>query len=83
MMCAVVLRPERGEKHGRIYRASEATFEAMLRGYRRTLSIALRHPRLLRRISWQGAAAHLAQFLDLDWLTVGLEAKYGIKANDA
>jgi multidrug efflux pump len=47
MMCAVVLRPERGERHGRIYRASEAAFEAMLRGYRRTLSIALRHPRLV------------------------------------
>jgi multidrug efflux pump len=47
MMCAVVLRPERGEKHGWIYRASEAAFEAMLRGYRRTLSVALRHPRLV------------------------------------
>jgi multidrug efflux pump len=47
MMCAVLLRGDRGEPHGWIYRASEAGFEAMLRGYRRTLGIALRHPRLV------------------------------------
>jgi multidrug efflux pump len=47
MMCAVLLRGDRGEPHGWVYRASEAGFEAMLRGYRRTLSVALRHPRLV------------------------------------
>ncbi len=47
MMCAVLLRGDRGEAHGWIYRASEAAFEAMLRGYRRTLGVALRHPRLV------------------------------------
>ena len=44
MMCAVLLRGDRSEPHGRIYRASERVFEAMLRGYRWTLGIALRHP---------------------------------------
>ena len=47
MMCAILLRTDRGVRHGWIYRASEAAFEAMLRGYRRTLGIALRHPRLV------------------------------------
>jgi multidrug efflux pump len=45
MMCAALLRRERGRPHGRIYRASEYFFEAMLSGYRRTLTVALRHPR--------------------------------------
>jgi len=45
MMCAVLLRGERGRPHGRIYRASERAFEALLGGYRRTLAVALRHPR--------------------------------------
>lgn len=40
---------------------------------------ALRFPRLLRRVSWQGIASHLAHFPDLAWLTVGLEDKYGLK----
>jgi multidrug efflux pump len=44
MMCAILLRGDRGEPHGRIYRASEYVFELMLRGYRWTLAIALRHP---------------------------------------
>ena len=44
MMCAVLLRAERDEQHGRIYRFSERVFEAMLSGYRWSLGIALRHP---------------------------------------
>src|SRR5580692_4981105 len=45
MMCAVLLRSERGRPHGRIYRASERVFEVLLNFYRRTLTVALRHPR--------------------------------------
>jgi multidrug efflux pump len=45
MMCAVLLRGERGRPHGRIYRVSEHVFEALLNFYRRTLTVALRHPR--------------------------------------
>jgi multidrug efflux pump len=44
MMCAVLLRGETGEEHGRLYRASERFFEAMLNVYRRSLTAALRHP---------------------------------------
>jgi multidrug efflux pump len=47
MMCAVLLRSEQGRKHGWIYRASERVFEAWLGFYRRTLTVALRHPGLV------------------------------------
>ncbi|HZK89999.1 MAG TPA: efflux RND transporter permease subunit [Stellaceae bacterium] len=43
MMCAFVLRRERGG-HGRLYYASERVFDAMLNFYDRTLSAALRAP---------------------------------------
>src|SRR5215470_12161435 len=45
MMCSVLLRRESNEAHGRLYRASERFFDAMLSFYRRTLSAALAHPR--------------------------------------
>ena len=45
MMCAVLLRGNSGQEHGRLYRASERFFDGMLNAYRRTLTIALRHPR--------------------------------------
>jgi multidrug efflux pump len=44
MMCAVLLRSEVGQKHGRIYQASERFFDAMLNFYRRSLTTALQHP---------------------------------------
>ncbi len=43
MMCARLLRPEAGQRHGRLYRASEKVFAWMLRGYEVTLGWALRH----------------------------------------
>ena len=46
MMCAALLRAERDRPHGWIYRASERVFEALLNFYRRTLTVALRHPRV-------------------------------------
>src|SRR5579883_2374586 len=44
MMCSVLLRQATGEGHGRLYRASERFFQAMLGFYRRTLTAALGHP---------------------------------------
>ncbi|HEY7055010.1 MAG TPA: efflux RND transporter permease subunit, partial [Vicinamibacterales bacterium] len=41
-MCAHLLRPEREAKHGRIYRASERAFDALLRAYDRSLTWMLR-----------------------------------------
>jgi len=43
MMCARLLRPMRDVRHGRLYRASERAFEALARGYARTLDVALRN----------------------------------------
>jgi len=44
MMCAVLLRSDTGQGHGRLYRMSESFFDAMLGLYRRTLAVALQHP---------------------------------------
>uniref|UniRef100_UPI0013D15094 efflux RND transporter permease subunit n=1 Tax=Escherichia coli TaxID=562 RepID=UPI0013D15094 len=47
MMCSVLLRKEERGPRGRLYRASEAAFEAMFNFYRSTLSWTLGHPRLI------------------------------------
>ncbi len=44
MMCAYLLKNERGEKHGRLYMASEKFFDGMLSLYRTTLRWVLDHP---------------------------------------
>ncbi len=44
MMCSRLLKHERAEDHGRIYRASENVFNWMLRTYERLLTDVLRHP---------------------------------------
>jgi multidrug efflux pump len=44
MMCALILPRERVTRHGRLHRAVEQYFDAMLAFYRTTLRVALRHP---------------------------------------
>ena len=44
MMCAYILPIEHGASHGRLYLGVESVFDAMLEFYRRTLTVALRHP---------------------------------------
>jgi multidrug efflux pump len=44
MMCAILLKPEREHKHGRLYHASEYVFVRMLAFYEWTLTRVLRHP---------------------------------------
>jgi multidrug efflux pump len=46
-MCAKFLRPAHEQKHGRLYRASEAGFDCILSGYRRSLRWVLQHPSLM------------------------------------
>jgi len=46
-MCAKFLRSEHDRKHGRLYRLSEAGFDLMLGGYRRSLGWVLHHPALM------------------------------------
>ena len=43
MMCARLLKAHGEERHGRLYNASESAFDAILRGYRGSLSWVLRH----------------------------------------
>jgi multidrug efflux pump len=43
MMCAVLLRPESQGDHGRLHRASERAFDALVSGYERSLGWVLRH----------------------------------------
>jgi len=45
MMCAMLLKPERSRRHGRLYRANERGFDWLLRRYDASLSWVLRHPR--------------------------------------
>jgi multidrug efflux pump len=46
MMCAHLLKSHEGVKHGRLYRWSEAVFEAILDSYASALRGVLRHPAL-------------------------------------
>jgi HAE1 family hydrophobic/amphiphilic exporter-1 len=43
MLCSRFLRPPRTEEHGRVYRAIERMFDALLRVYERSLRWVLRH----------------------------------------
>lgn len=43
MMCAQILKVNPSEKHGRLYRSSEAGFDWILRTYRAALHFVLRH----------------------------------------
>src|ERR1041385_151812 len=46
MLCAKFLRPESEKKHGRVYRFSERAFDGMLKLYRASLGVVLRHQAL-------------------------------------
>jgi multidrug efflux pump len=50
MMCSRLLRPEKGRRHGRLYAWSERAFEAMRRGYERSLTWALDHGLIIMAI---------------------------------
>ncbi|MGH9663833.1 MAG: efflux RND transporter permease subunit, partial [Bryobacteraceae bacterium] len=47
MMCAKLLRTESHQKHGRLYRASDAAFHWVVGGYGRTLFWVLKHQLLI------------------------------------
>ena len=44
MMCAHLLKPHEGQKHGRLYKLSEAVFDWILDSYASALRGVLRHP---------------------------------------
>lgn len=47
MMCVYLLKPADKQVHGFFYRLSDTAFNGILRGYRRSLTWALRHPVLI------------------------------------
>jgi multidrug efflux pump len=50
MMCALLLKRDQSHGQSRFHRMTERFFDAMLRGYSRTLAWALSHPRLVLTI---------------------------------
>jgi len=50
VMCAYILRNEKGTKHGYLYRLSERAFDTLSAGYRRSLAWTLDHPGLILTI---------------------------------
>jgi multidrug efflux pump len=61
MMCALLLRPEGQQTHGRIYEASERGFEWILARYERSLRSVLRHQRatLILTLATMAATVYL------------------------
>ena len=57
MMCAFLLRPHDQNRGGRLSRASERGFAAILRGYERALGWVLRHQRLTLTVTLATMAA--------------------------
>jgi multidrug efflux pump len=63
MMCAALLRPEKGRAHGFLYRASEQVFEFLRHTYERSLGWALRHSRLMLALTLLTLAANIVLFI--------------------
>jgi len=63
MMCAKFLRSERGRRHGRLYRASEQSFNWLLHQYEWTLSWVLRHARLAMLVAAGTVALNVYLFI--------------------
>ena len=57
MMCARLLKRPQDEKHGRLFRASERVFDAIVRFYERTLTWVLRHQPLTLAVTLATMAA--------------------------
>ncbi|MEP6887064.1 MAG: multidrug efflux RND transporter permease subunit [Nitrospirales bacterium] len=63
MMCAVFLRSDHTQRHGRVYRVSERIFNWTLFHYERSLSWALRHPRLMLTLTLSTIAISVYLFV--------------------
>ena len=63
MMCSRLLRYEKPEEHGKIYRASEKVFKTILDWYDRCLQVVLRHPAITMIILLVTIAVNVALFV--------------------
>jgi len=65
MMCSRLLRYRKPEDHGRIYRASERVFQAILDWYERCLRVVLRHPAITLVVLLLTIALNVALFISM------------------
>jgi multidrug efflux pump len=63
MMCSRLLRHRRPEDHGKIYRASEKLFTALLHLYERCLKVVLRHPAITLTVLFVTIAVNIFLFI--------------------
>jgi multidrug efflux pump len=63
MMCAALLRLEKGRAHGRLYGASELMFERLRHIYERSLRWALRHPRFMLSLTVLTLVVNIGLFI--------------------
>jgi multidrug efflux pump len=63
MMCAALLKPEKGQAHGRLYRASERAFELLRNTYETTLGWALGHPRFMLTLMLLTVVVNIGLFI--------------------
>ena len=63
MMCALLLKSPRRERHGKLAQASEHLFDGMLAFYKWTLSPALRHPSLIMLVLFSTLVLNLYLFV--------------------
>ncbi len=67
MMCAYLLKNERGKKHGRIYRANERFFDWVLSLYRTSLRWVLDHPALTLIVLFLTIALNVVLIVKIPW----------------
>ncbi len=65
MMCAKLLRPYDQSRQGRLYRASERMFAAILHGYERALGWVLQHQRLTLTVTLATMAATIFLYVKI------------------
>ena len=65
MMCSRLLRHHKPEEHGKMYRASERVFQAILDWYERCLRVVLRHPAITLALLLLTMAVNLGLFLSI------------------
>ncbi len=62
MMCSLLLRPKSKESHGKLFQSSERGFNAILKGYERSLSWVLRHQPLMIAVMLATMAATIVLY---------------------
>ncbi len=63
MMCAALLKPEKGRSHGKFFQAGENVFNWVHRHYESSLSWALKHPRLMLSLTLTTVVVSVCLFI--------------------